>query len=76
MVSFTSKPIPELAPMENSQSVVQDDFASMDDDTLAAAVSTLAAHIHAATCRLPCSSASSTGAKCGPLRARCPVRTG
>ena len=29
-----------------------DDFASMDDDVLAAAVSTLAAHIHAATYRL------------------------
>ena len=29
-----------------------DDFSSMDDDTLAAAVSTLAAHIHAATYRL------------------------
>ena len=38
--------------MENSQSVVQDDFASMDDNSLAAAVSTLAAHIHAATYRL------------------------
>ena len=29
-----------------------DEFATMDDDTLAAAVSTLAAHIHAATYRL------------------------
>ena len=29
-----------------------DDFSSMDDDSLAAAVSTLAAHIHAATYRL------------------------
>ena len=29
-----------------------DDFSSMDDDALAAAVSTLAAHIHAATYRL------------------------
>ena len=38
--------------MDNSQFVVQDDFASMDDDALAAAVSTLAAHIHAATYRL------------------------
>ena len=32
--------------------VPADDFASMDDDALAAAVSTLAAHIHAATYRL------------------------
>ena len=29
-----------------------DDFSTMDDDTLVAAVSTLAAHIHAATGRL------------------------
>ena len=32
--------------------VQANDFSSMDDDTLAAAVSTLAAHIHAATYRL------------------------
>ena len=32
--------------------VPTDDFSTMDDDTLAAAVSTLAAHIHAATYRL------------------------
>ena len=32
--------------------VAADDFSSMDDDALAAAVSTLAAHIHAATYRL------------------------
>ena len=32
--------------------VSADDFASMDDDALASAVSTLAAHIHAATWRL------------------------
>ena len=32
--------------------VVADDFSTMDDDALAAAVSTLAAHIHAATYRL------------------------
>ena len=38
--------------MDNSRFAVQDDFAAMDDDTLAAAVSTLAAHIHAATWRL------------------------
>ena len=33
-------------------SVSTNDFAAMDDDALAAAVSTLAAHIHAATYRL------------------------
>ena len=32
--------------------VPADDFSTMDDDSLAAAVSTLAAHIHAATYRL------------------------
>ena len=32
--------------------VAADDFSSLDDDALAAAVSTLAAHIHAATSRL------------------------
>ena len=32
--------------------VPADDFSTMDDDALAAAVSTLAAHIHAATYRL------------------------
>ena len=35
-----------------SQSVLENDFSTMDDDALAAAVSTLAAHIHAATYRL------------------------
>ena len=38
--------------MTNLYPVPADDFASMDDDALAAAVSTLAAHIHAATYRL------------------------
>ena len=32
--------------------IIADDFSTMDDDALAAAVSTLAAHIHAATYRL------------------------
>ena len=35
-----------------SHPVSSDNFSTMDDDTLAAAVSTLAAHIHAATYRL------------------------
>ena len=32
--------------------IVADDFSTMDDNALAASVSTLAAHIHAATYRL------------------------
>ena len=38
--------------MTTSHPVSPDNFSTMDDDTLAAAVSTLAAHIHAATYRL------------------------
>ena len=38
--------------MTNLHPVQANDFSSMDDDALAAAVSTLAAHIHAATYRL------------------------
>ena len=38
--------------MSTSHPVLTNDFSSMDDDSLAAAVSTLAAHIHAATYRL------------------------
>ena len=38
--------------MANLHPVPADDFSTMDDDALAAAVSTLAAHIHAATYRL------------------------
>ena len=38
--------------MSTSPPLVADDFTAMDDDALAAAVSTLAAHIHAATYRL------------------------
>ena len=38
--------------MATPHPVAADDFSSMDDDALAAAVSTLAAHIHAATYRL------------------------
>ena len=38
--------------MSPSHAVISDDFYTMDDDSLAAAVSTLAAHIHAATYRL------------------------
>ena len=38
--------------MSTSSFLLTDDFSSMDDDALAAAVSTLAAHIHAATYRL------------------------
>ena len=38
--------------MATIQAVPTDDFSTMDDDALAAAVSTLAAHIHAATGRL------------------------
>ena len=38
--------------MITSHPVSPDNFSTMDDDTLAAAVSTLAAHIHAATYRL------------------------
>ena len=38
--------------MTNLHPVLADDFSTMDDDALAAAVSTLAAHIHAATWRL------------------------
>ena len=38
--------------MSTSHPVLADDFSTMDDDSLAAAVSTLAAHIHAATYRL------------------------
>ena len=38
--------------MITMRTIPADDFSTMDDDTLAAAVSTLAAHIHAATYRL------------------------
>ena len=38
--------------MTTIPTVPADDFSTMDDDALAAAVSTLAAHIHAATYRL------------------------
>ena len=38
--------------MINLHPVPSDEFCTMDDDALAAAVSTLAAHIHAATYRL------------------------
>ncbi len=38
--------------MSVSQPAIANDFSTMDDDALAAAVSTLAAHIHAATYRL------------------------
>ena len=38
--------------MLTSDTVSTTDFTAMDDDALAAAVSTLAAHIHAATYRL------------------------
>ena len=38
--------------MPSVHAVPTDDFSTMDDDALAAAVSTLAAHIHAATYRL------------------------
>ena len=38
--------------MATSPPLIADDFTAMDDDALAAAVSTLAAHIHAATYRL------------------------
>ena len=38
--------------MSTSSTLVADYFSTMDDDALAAAVSTLAAHIHAATNRL------------------------
>ena len=38
--------------MTTLHAVPADDFSTMDDDALAAAVSTLAAHIHAATYRL------------------------
>ena len=38
--------------MINVHPVPADDFSTMDDDALAAAASTLAAHIHAATWRL------------------------
>ena len=38
--------------MTSLQTTVPDEFAHLDDDALAAAVSTLAAHIHAATWRL------------------------
>ena len=38
--------------MSTPHSVLANDFSTMDDDALAAAVSTLAAHIHAATYRL------------------------
>ena len=38
--------------MSTSHLALGNDFSTMDDDALAAAVSTLAAHIHAATYRL------------------------
>ena len=38
--------------MTTVHTVPADDFSTMDDDALAVAVSTLAAHIHAATYRL------------------------
>ena len=38
--------------MPSFQTTIPDEFAHLDDDALAAAVSTLAAHIHAATWRL------------------------
>ena len=38
--------------MIRSHPISTDDFSTLDDDALAAAVSTLAAHIHAATYRL------------------------
>jgi len=52
VIQYHSSTTFSLDTMTNLHPVPSDDFATMDDDALAAAVSTLAAHIHAATYRL------------------------